>query len=52
MNDMLAAFHLVRYFELRDKEREPYREFVAERRPLVALGIFRRWRRGAKQCED
>lgn len=42
MNDMLAAFHLVRYFELRQKEQEPYREFKPENRFAVGLGLFRR----------
>jgi hypothetical protein len=48
MNDMLAAFHLVRYFELREKEQEPYREVVPEQRFSVGLGIFRRLRKGLR----
>jgi len=44
MNDMLAAFYLVRHLELRRKEDEPYREFKPENRFSVALGLFRRLR--------
>lgn len=52
MNDMLAAFHLVRYFELREKEQEPYREFRPEPNFSVGLGLFRRWRNRARNRKD
>jgi hypothetical protein len=43
MHDMLTAFHLVRYFELREKEREPYREFrPQESRFSLALWLSRK----------
>ena len=45
MHDMLAAFHLVRYFEMRHKELEPYREYIPEKRYSVARRLFRRMRR-------
>jgi hypothetical protein len=46
MTDMLSAFHFIRYLELREKEQQPYREFVAEKRASAGLGIFRKfWRR-------
>jgi len=44
MHDMLAAFHLVRYFELLEKERQPYREFRPEPRFSLALWLSRRRR--------
>lgn len=44
MHDMLTAFHLVRYFELREKEREPYRELLPENRVNTGPGLFRRLR--------
>jgi hypothetical protein len=36
MQDMLAAYHLSRYFDLRRREMEPYRECVNP--PKVSLG--------------
>ena len=48
MTDMLSAFHFIRYLELREKEQQPYREFVAEKPFAVGLGIFRRLRRGLR----
>ncbi|MDB5526184.1 MAG: hypothetical protein JWM58_3947 [Rhizobium sp.] len=45
MHDMLAAFHLVRYFEMRHREQEPYRECIPENRYSVAMRLFRRMRR-------
>jgi hypothetical protein len=44
MHDMLTAFYLVRHFELRQKEMEPYREFMPEKRPSIALRLFRKMR--------
>jgi len=41
MHDMLAAFHLVRYFEIRHKQQEPLREFKPENRFAVGLRLFR-----------
>jgi hypothetical protein len=42
MHDMLTAFHLVRYFELRIKEQEPYRELIPERQHSIGLRLFRK----------
>lgn len=50
MHDMLAAFHLVRYFELREKEQRPYRESRLEPRFSLALWLSRR--RRAEKRED
>lgn len=50
MHDMLAAFHLVRYFELRAKEQRPCREFRPEPRFSLALWLSRR--RRTEKCED
>jgi|EndMetStandDraft_4_1072995.scaffolds.fasta_scaffold5880305_1 hypothetical protein len=44
MNDMLTAFHLVRHFELLEKERQPYREVVPETGPSLGIRLFRRLR--------
>lgn len=42
MHDMLTAFHLVRYFELRIKEQEPYRESIPEKPAFVGMRLFRK----------
>jgi hypothetical protein len=42
MHDMLTAFHLVRYFELRIKEQEPYRELIPEKPSFVGMRLFRK----------
>ena len=50
MNDMLTAFHLVRYFELRIKEQEPFRECLpAAEQHSVGLRLFRKLWPGAKR---
>ena len=44
MNDMLTAFHLVRHFELLEKERRPCREVVPETGPSLGIRLFRKLR--------
>jgi hypothetical protein len=41
MHDMLTAFHLVRYFELRHREEEPCRDMLPARR-AARPGLLRR----------
>jgi hypothetical protein len=42
MHDMLTAFHLVRYFELRHRHEEPCRDMMKENR-AIRPGLLRRW---------
>jgi hypothetical protein len=42
MHDTLTAFHFVRYLELQEKERQPYREVMPEAGPSLAIRLFRR----------
>jgi hypothetical protein len=44
MYDMLTAFHLVRYLEMRRKEREPARDVVPDDRFALALHLSRKRR--------
>ena len=44
MHDMLAAFHLVRYFDIRKREQEPAREVVPSDHFSVGLGLARKLR--------
>ena len=50
MHDMLSAFHLVRYFELREKERQPYREFP--RLPRFSLSRWLKAKLRADKQQD
>ena len=50
MTDMLAAFHFVRYLELRRKEEEFYRDYPPQSRFSVAIGIFRRLRGKSREA--
>jgi hypothetical protein len=49
MNDMLTAFHFIRYLELRRKEEEFYRDYPAQPQFSVGLGIFRRLRKSMRR---
>lgn len=44
MTDFLAAFHFVRYLELRRREQEPCGDRPPQPPFAVGLGIFRRLR--------
>ena len=51
MTDMLAAFHFIRYLELRRREEEEfYRDYPSQPRFSVALGIFRKLKGKSKEA--